>query len=333
MKQKTIFIMVLLVFQIALTLAILGAPQDEDNYGKVIGQIVDPETGKPVNEVFDIVLYDGIAVKFSSRVLFHKESDAQGRFVLDLPQYTYYLQFYPMSKKSKYCFSLSPFKLKEEERDILKIEKGKITYFQKKAPLGGTLKIYMADTSNNKIVPTEIFHMKFRISCSVKFDDQNPNNIEGDLEMGEVTYSQLHPGLYSVDIGFDGIGSNNIKKKDIRIEIGKTTEVYINLDLNNNTGVEGIVTDAAGQPMEDSDLNFSSADSYYVAFTNKNGYYKLTGMAPGDYSLFIICSINQGTENFGVTGFYDKEKINIEKNKLLHLDCQSKYTKAELEKR
>ena len=60
MKRAIFYVLIVLVISIINNRMSLAVPQDsvdKDNYGKVIGQIVDAETGENVKEKFLITLY------------------------------------------------------------------------------------------------------------------------------------------------------------------------------------------------------------------------------------------------------------------------------------
>ncbi|MGD2092193.1 MAG: carboxypeptidase-like regulatory domain-containing protein, partial [Candidatus Aminicenantes bacterium] len=132
----------------------------------------------------------------------------------------------------------------------------------------------------------------------------------------------------------EGLGFKDFKKDNIKVEKGKTTEININLDLTNITGIEGFVTDAAGVQVEGADISFTAINTSDddtlgpKAFTNKDGYYKLTGMPEGKYFIIYYYSTKKGRVISNEYGYLD-----IKKNVLLHLDLQFEKTIAEMEKK
>ena len=307
---------------------------DKDVHGKFVCQIVDPETGEPIKEPFEIAFYDSKDDRYPSNRFRTVETDENGRLVLELPPYPFYLQFYPSSVSSKYCISPYPFYIKEADRMVAQVETGKITYIRKKAELGGTIKIYTADINNTRFNPEEKFNQKFQIATVISSANLYKGfpSVRDDLNNGELTVNRLHPGEYWVRVSFEGVGYRTIKKENILVEKGETAEVFINVDLNDNTGIEGVVTDANGIPIEDADITLGNDDKSmgygFEAYTDKNGYYKLSGIPEGYYYLgygYTCKTRGKGTISFS------KGIIEVKKNVLLRLDIKFKYTINEME--
>jgi hypothetical protein len=307
---------------------------ERDDHGKVIGQLVDPETGEPVKEPFLINIFFSKDDKYPANLYrWGNETDNRGKIELELPPYIYYLQFYPVSSKSKYCQTPYPYSVEEKERDVLKVEPGKITYFKKKAIIGGILKLYIADMNNVLFNPQEKFQQKFNITSYIVNDFYMGGVGEsGDLNDGEQTVYGLYEAMYRIDIKFEGLGYKDFKKDNILVEKGKTTEVNINLDLTDITGIDGVVTDAAGVPIEGVEIyliEISPDDTLGpTAWTNKDGYYKLTGMPEGNYHLIFNYDTKDGRTIEKKYGY-----LRINKNVLLNLDFKFDNTVAELEKK
>lgn len=327
--RRTIFcaLVVLVVAIISSHMLMAVSQESGDNYGKVIGQIVDQETGEPVNEVFRVIFYDS---KSDGFVIDYEKTDANGRFSLELIPNIYYISIFPMSENSKYCILPSPFKLNEEKRHKVKIEKGKITQIQLKALIGGGIKIYTADLSNVKFNPQEKFDQKFDITAFVKSPILIGNAGKDDLNDGELTVGRLYQGIYSVEVKFEGLGFSTIRKDNILVEKGKVTDVLINIDLSDNTGIEGIVTDANGMALGGVSVTFTHKDlkakADYEAITNESGYYILKGILDGDY--YMSYHYNK---KVGIISFIQKGVVEIKKNVLKRLDIQIQYTKNELD--
>ncbi|MGD2090410.1 MAG: hypothetical protein PVH61_29830, partial [Candidatus Aminicenantes bacterium] len=67
---------------------------ETEQYGKVIGQIVDPETGEPVKEPFLVNIFYSKDDKYPANLYrCCNETDNRGKIELELPAYIYYLQF------------------------------------------------------------------------------------------------------------------------------------------------------------------------------------------------------------------------------------------------
>jgi hypothetical protein len=229
----------------------------------------------------------------------------------------------------------NPYRVEEKERDVLRVEPGKITYFKKKAIIGGILKLYIADMKDIRFNPQEKFNQEFNITSNIVTDFYigGAGNSD-DLNDGEETVYGLYEALYRIEVTFEGLGFKDFKKDNIKVEKGKTTEININLDLTNITGVEGVVTDSEGVPVEGALILFGPIEGSpddtigYKAITDKDGYYRLTGMPEGEYYLTYIYvrKIGNGTTGSPL-GYFDAKK-----NELRHMDIQLKRTIAEMEK-
>jgi len=117
-----------------------------------------------------------------------------------------------------------------------------------------------------------------------------------------------------------GFGQPRIKINDIEIKSGETTEVKIVLNPHDNTGAEGYVFDKNGLPIADAWVTFHCKDpegpDRIDIWTDKNGYYRLTGMSAGRYEVVIT-----GEKiKLAVPVF-----VEIKKNMLVRLDLHSKF--------
>jgi len=308
---------------------------EEDNYGKVIIQLVNPVTEEPVTESFLVFIYDSTNENFPVNLYRREQTNNQGKLELEMIPYTYYLQFFPEDLNSRYRQTPYPFCIKENERYTIKVETGKITYFKVKAGIGGILKVYLADMNNVRFNPQEKFSQKFEIKSIVSGEIcETIDDGRDSLDDGELIVYRLFTGEYCIDIEFDGLGFERVIKKDIWVEEGKTTDVVINLDLNDSTGVEGFLTDAAGVPVYNSDICFGAIDVIpedtigFCAYTNKKGYYILKGMPEGKY--FVTYGYKRKTNKGGFSCIYGY--VDIKKDVFLHLDIQFKETISEMEK-
>jgi hypothetical protein len=335
MKRSILYLLVVSVLALIVAKGLNGVSQqewliDKDNYGKVVGRIVDEDTGEPVKEAFQLLFLDNDYDQYGKNVEAREKTSDRGTFEKKLLPHVYSIEFYPLAKNSRYCFFPYPFKLEEKERVLVKVEKGKITVIQIEAPLAGTMKIYTVDQNNVKFNPTTTFSQKFKShtwSQSPLYRDVHVRN--DDLNDGELTIDRLYPGTYSLEVWFEGLGYPEVKKENILVEKGKTTEVLIKMDLNDNTGIEGILTDVNGATLEKAYASFVHKDlgmkANFDAYADKNGYYQLKGMPVGYYY---------------VTYYYESEKklhtiyddiVEIKKNVMLRVDKQYPYSKAEMD--
>jgi len=85
-----------------------------------------------------------------------------------------------------------------------------------------------------------------------------------------------------------GIGS--VFLRDILVEKNSTTEVEVKIDLNDPTGVEGVIYYESGEFLENVEVRtggpVGSSDSISASvYTDQNGYYKIVGLKEGIFSL------------------------------------------------
>lgn len=332
MKRTILYSLIVSVIALIAAKGLNGIPQqeglnDKDNYGKVMGRIVDEDTGEPVKEAFQLLFLDSDRDDYGFNVEAREKTSDRGTFEKKLPPHVYSIEFYPLTENSKYCYFPYPFSLEEKKKVLVKVERGKITVIQIEAPLAGTMKIYTVDQNNVKFNPAVIFNQKFEIHTWPKsplYMDVHVRN--DDLNDGELIIDRLYPGTYSLEVWFEGLGYPEVKKESILVEKGKTTEVLINMNLNDNTGIEGILTDVNGLALGEAHVGFVHKDFgmkvNFDAYANQNGYYQLKGMPEGYYY---------------VTYFYERNShydvVEIKKNVMLRVNFQFPTTKAEMDSR
>ena len=138
---------------------------NRDTFGKVIGQIIDPETGKPVNEKFRVCIFNWYRaeIDYDLRKDCSFYSDDKGHINLDLPPATYGFLFNPQKQDTKYAVMYHPFyyKMPQAYKEMfsckIKVETGQITRFVKKAIIGGALKVTLVDLAGNPVDPAIAF--------------------------------------------------------------------------------------------------------------------------------------------------------------------------------
>ena len=134
-----------------------------DDYGILRGKIINEDTGMLVFEKFLVRINDP-NIKYSLQIeRFGTETDDKGLFSCKLKPGAYLLYFNPISRTSKYCWDSNPLNLPEEKQVII-IEKGKITEIVKKAKLAGRLKLIMVSKEGHRINPKEIVGEKANFS-------------------------------------------------------------------------------------------------------------------------------------------------------------------------
>jgi hypothetical protein len=303
---------------------------DRDSFGKVIGQIIDPETEKPVNEKFRICIFNWYYREFDHER--YKDcnfyTDEKGCITMDLPPATYGLLFYPKNPDSKYTGAYHPFyyKMPEEYKEIfscvIKVETGKITRFVRKAIIGGDLKVNLVDLSGNPVDPAVAFPGR---SVTIWGEFQSYNLTPGspsyhiELENGKFSQKGIFPDTsWELFLRFYGIGYGVFRKKDIVIKPKEVTEINVAIDPNDITGVEGKVFDELGNPQKKVRISFfqkdESVEGDFDYYTDDNGHFIMTGMPEGFYEVGIF----DGHEYHYY--FQDIITIEIKKNLLLKRD-------------
>jgi hypothetical protein len=276
--KKIIFFMVILIGICSSEMLWCLAQQNDDpllnrdSFGKVIGQIIDPETGKPVNEKFRVCLFnwnnrEGDYERYKDCRFF---TDENGYITFDAPPATYGLLFYPQEPDSKYSSTPHPFyeKMPEEYKEmfscVIKVETGKITRFVRKAIIGGALKVTLVDLAGNPVDPAVAFPGR---SITIKGEFKNYNLVPGSpsfyfrLKNGKFSQKGFFPDTsWELELEFFRIGYGVFKKKDIVIEANKVMEINVAIDPNDITGVEGKIVDELGNPQKKVRISFYQKD-------------------------------------------------------------------------
>jgi hypothetical protein len=294
MKQKKIYVLLLLVCSLVFSSTLLEAQTDADNYGKLVGQIIDPETNKPVNEIFFVSINDSKTLQIEP---FGVYTDKKGYFSTKVKEGSYLLYFYPKSKRSIYCWDKNPFKKNGEKRIVL-IERGKVTKIIKKAQLVGQLKLVLFSKEGKRINPLEVVGSS--VSCHVTLTaDHLLRDLSGDefsdgdnFNDGEMKINSLCSGLYNIKINYKGLGIGSSIIKGIIINSKEMFELNVVIDLTDQTGVEGKVLNQDGSPIEGVEVNVSGpggAEDKISAsvITNNMGYYQIVGLTEGIYIMYF----------------------------------------------
>jgi hypothetical protein len=332
MKRRILGVLVILGLSIVGADVLKGAPQEtgnKDNYGKVIGQIIDPETEKPVNEEFGVCFFNWNYKEYNYR--YKKDctfsTDEKGYIATDVPPGTYGLLFYSKEANSKYSDFFHPFyeKMPEKYKEMfscpIKVEKGKITKFVKKAIVGGTIKITLVDLTGNPVDPDVAFPGRL-INIDGYFENYilapGSHHFNFRLKGGQVTKTGFFPDTsWEMELEFHGIGYGKITKKNIVIKANEVTEITVAIDLNNITGVEGKIMDELGNPIKNVRINFyqkdQSIEGDFECFADSNGHFHITGMPEGFYKIEIFDG-----HKYYLT--FQNVIIEIKKNILLHKD-------------
>ncbi len=301
-KKKILNFKMLLFCIIFILTTIISSAQDLDNenFGKVRGWIVDPETGNSVDEVFVVDFwYANHEGLFDSSKIHSVQSDQNGSFETLLPPGSYILRFRSKLQNSKYCSYEPNPKKNDSFRYIIKIERDKTTEIRKIASIGGSLKIIIEDNSGNQINFKEKFPLvQPTVTASLKNPDFFysiilPENALIISENGVITENSLFPGVYTLDFSFIGLGFPKVIKEGIRIEKGKVAIVRIPIDISNLAGIEGRISDKNGISLANCLIFFSKPGSQkepIIVDTNRNGEYHVIGMSSGIYKIAIHSS-------------------------------------------
>ena len=332
--KRAIFLLAVLIWVCSAKIIFcLGQYEDDplinrDTFGKVIGQIIDPETGKPVNIKFRICIFDWYDSEspYGGRTDCNFYSDDKGHVNIDLPPATYGFLFHPQERNSKYSGTYNPLykKMPPEYKEmcscVIKVETGQITRFVKKAIIGGALKVTLVDLAGNPVDPAVAFPGR---SVSTQGDIVNNNLVPGSpsialtLENGRFFRNGLFPdSSWEVDLRFFGIGYGVFKKKDIVIKANEVTEINVPIDPNDITGIEGKIVDELGNPQKVR-INFFQKDRSikgdFEYHTDSNGHYIMTGMPEGFYEVVVY-------DGHEFHFFFQNIIVEIKKNILLERD-------------
>ncbi len=290
------FIIVIMVVGIIFPNLLTGAPgaevRDKDNYGEIVGKIVDGENGKPVTEVFIVYFFkctNGPSRNFISAIL----TDENGYFESELMADNYCVTFHPKSIKSKYAADPPPTSpLTKMQR--ISITKGQVTELLKKVKTGGKLLIRILTPIGTPVDPDNYFTDEASMTISI-----NGSNIDvvrsvqvlskkndSSLNHGEYALYKIYPGKVDIDVSFGYVGYVNVKRDEVEIVRNKTTVVDIQVNKDDKTGVEGRVIDKKGETLDNWWISASGIVTA-TATSDATGYYKIFGLKAGTYELSI----------------------------------------------
>ena len=306
MRVKRIFVFLVLVLGLIGSKPVLAQSQDgdqwdQDNYGKVVIQVIDAITSEPVKEVFRVNFFDSLRVMNlkenpfdTSSLEWYGRTNIKGHLAANLKPGTYYLQFIPESSESKYEYEPSPL-LSDRNRQTVFVEAQKITEVFKKMHYGGKLKIVLVDPDGNKINPRLTFSPNAQISLDINSDYFDFGILpfvtlttfdltEGkdDLNDGELVVGRLYPGKYHISVDFGYSGYKYKEMDNIQVFRNQTTTAEVIVDIYDKTGIEGYITDTNGTPLKDFYVRIDNTE----AKTNKNGFYRIVGIDKGIHHIY-----------------------------------------------
>jgi len=318
-ESRVVFVLVVFVFGVLWSGGFLGA-QDElkdDDYGVVKGKIVDFETGEPVNEEFYVIVYkyhpDGVLDFFLTF-----QSDQNGNFSKEIKSGQYYIKISPGKKYSRYCFEMSPnIKIKKggfKNLNSFFVEKGKVTKMIRYARHGGGVRLRIVDAKGHAINPAETFlyfgynGVGGQVKSEEFLDEVHITSItsDGSIRYGMAAITSLIPGKYQFNITFGVIGYGNV---DFELEIikGQIIDKNIVLDMTNQTGIQGLITDEEGRPLKG--VRIVGADAANIS--SEDGYYRMVHVKTGLQTFDVEYEIKDGV-------FFDKTvNVQIENNKII----------------
>ena len=237
-------------------------------YGSISGKVTCENSGKGI---------PGVVVLLSGKKREETKTDRDGGYSFDfLDTGNYYIRFV---HGSPYC---------TEKEKRIRVEAGKKVVLNKILKLGGAVtgKVYKSDGKT----PFE------KVYVHVFFSDGSSRSTrtiaDGSYFVGDLCPSNN----YVVKIYFGIPGQAPRRLTGIMVSKGKVTKIKdIVLNLNDVTGIEGYVTSSCdGGPFENAECSIDKIDALNNKSipigdisTDKNGYYRMKGMEPGAYKVWI----------------------------------------------
>ncbi len=321
MKKKLVFLFFIVIAVSMADVTLLGMPQGgvgDDDWGKLIGRVVDPYSGRNANEKFEIQLLTLDELKDGHHHYRGYTTDEYGTLSVKLPSGIYYLVFRPKELDTRYSFEPLP---RRNEKYVfkVKIEPGKITEFVKTATVGGSIKIKLKDPDGRLVEPEKAFDGNVKISVSLDSPDIDlpiyaSMRTKDNLDDGEMLVSGIFPGIYSVKVSYSGIAYPTFRKNNVEIRKSETTEVEVVIDPFDSTGLEGKVLNQYGEIIKKAVVKLFPVFPVYEKFegySDSGGRFRLTGLPAGKYEIGVRVKS---------TIYYLKEEVEIKKNVLLKKD-------------
>ncbi len=333
MRNAVIFFTVILIMGVSFqNLLSAGSPGEEeldkDNFGKVVGQLVDAENGTPVKARVYLFIHSGKIDQFSKELTLFPtaESDQNGCFSLEVNPGQYYLYCKPMERNSWYCEEPYPF-LYNEPKNPFDVERGKITKVVKEVHLGGSIKVQLVDSTGMRLNPKEISKSVdidlrlYNVSTNIQYSKFHKN---GDINLGETTLKGIFPDNYNLVIHFSGLGVAPQIKQGLVVERKKTIEVQFSPDMDDVTGVHGTVSTENGAPLESVEVRLCTPNAGRISmtYTDNSGYYRIVGASEGAYFLVFFYRFPGKRSYYHPPGqdIYIKKDALTQVNKVLNID-------------
>ncbi len=314
--------------------------ENKDNYGKVVGQLVDADTGKIIQQEFIIEFFDASHKTWALRgnQIMGTKTYKDGRFKFPCPPGEYTVVCYPAPENlsSQYTWGPDPF-LFPETLQRFKVIKNKVTHVVKKAYPAGKIETIPVAPDGSRLDLTSIWPKPY-VSQEFFYADV-PEKDRYDFicgstprqkkKPGERAYLHLYPGKYLIQVDFStgsiGYGSKLIDS--IFVAKNKNSQVFLEIDMTDGTGVEGRVFDLQGNPYKGASVSVKSEDERKgfnmeaFAKADDNGFYKIIGIDEGYYEL---AAMSGGPTNLEYSPLFPTTKIFIQKNKIHRKDIKEK---------
>jgi len=283
--------------------------------GKVVGQILDPNTKKPVKERFKVYFLDCREKRRFELYLNEFDywaviSDENGHFSMKLEEGKYCIMIDPISFESKYA--KDPLPGCSEKDYKINVKRGKITEVKKVAHYGGKITLKFVNKIGNSVNLKKVFcddtSDDTSIDINLKANNITPIycfsfNRQDDFFKGEVYeikegIKRLFPGTYKGIVNFDTCKSDfdygSYVIPEIIVKEGEETVVPVEVDPEENkTGIEFEVTNKNGKHLENVSIKITGLDEEVFkkgmlykrhfknrgrCFTNDNGICKIINL-------------------------------------------------------
>lgn len=300
-----------------------GYAQSKDEMGRLICQIIDPDTGKPVNERFVLELRQWNNWKnndWSNNIY----SNSKGEIDVYYAPGEYVAVLAPYSSESKYAPYFFPFYegLKREYRELctlyIKIEKGKITKVFRHTIRGGGVRVKIIDQNG---VPVD----RKRLGKDVKIEMKLVNQMDMELlysnikcETDELVLRGIFPELYRISFEIMGVRCLSLELGCVLIKRNEVVDLVAKVQLEENTGIYGVLRDQRGNILSNAKVHlipYEAIGCSYDIQTDEWGRFGISTMRPGLYMVLVNININRRN-----VGSDKAEMIKIEKGIVKHND-------------
>ncbi len=303
MKIKLVLLIVVLVMVVLWAAPLPGHAQEGnvvDRYGKIVIQILDPESEKPVEEVFNLVFLDMDSPNMKRPIRYEEKTDDKGYFSAEIHEGDYYLESYH-DGGMRYSVEPTSYYVKKDYNNYFSITRGKLTKIWKKASIGGNLEVILVEPNGQKLdVENLLGESKFSVTIKHTWSyyalvGESERNFSP--ERCSFLFRNIPNGEYKIQFGTPANIEGN-EFKGIKVEKGKTTEYRYVVDVE--TGIEGIVVNSDGVPMKSVEIELrgkNGATDYASDYTNEAGYFKILGLKKGLYK-WNYALYDKDTEKF-----------------------------------